>query len=233
MIQLFHVTKIYQDSDAPALSDVSLSVEKSEFVFLTGPSGAGKTTLLRLLYGADVCTRGQILMAGRNLQNASRDVVTQVRRDVGVVFQDFKLIATRTVFDNVGLALEVRGLRRVEVETRVKAVLNEVGLIHRAHAMPRRLSGGEQQRVALARALVSNPRILICDEPTGNLDHALSLEVMGILEKAAMRGAAVVCATHDEGLLRQHKHRVLALDRGRLVSDRRGAFDRAADLVSG
>ncbi len=219
MIKLFHVTKVYPDSDAPALSDVSLSVDKSEFVFLTGPSGAGKTTLLRLLYGADDATRGQILMAGRNLQAAARDVVTQVRRDVGVVFQDFKLIGARTVFDNIALALEVRGLKRLEIETRVKAVLDEVGLIHRAHAMPRRLSGGEQQRVALARALVTNPRILICDEPTGNLDSAMSREVMGILEKAALRGAAVLCATHDQSLLEQKKHRVLALERGRLVRD--------------
>ncbi len=218
MIQLFHVTKVYPGNEAPALADVSLAIEKGEFVFLTGPSGAGKTTLLRLLYGAELATRGQVLLTGRHLQNASRKTIAQLRRDVGVVFQDFKLIPTRSVFDNVALSLEVRGVKRSEIALRVKQVLSEVGLTHRAHTLPKRLSGGEQQRAALARALVSSPRILLCDEPTGNLDAALSLEVMSILEQAARRGSAVLCATHDEGLLRAHGHRVMRLERGRLVN---------------
>lgn len=219
MIQLFHVTKLYPGSDAPALDDISLSVGKGEFVFLTGPSGAGKSTLLRLLYAAEVTHRGQILILGRTVSRLARGSIAKLRQDIGVVFQDFKLIPSRSVFDNVALALEVRGMRRSEARFKVERVLTELGILHRAHERPQRLSGGEQQRVALARALVGDPRVLLCDEPTGNLDQERSQEVMAILLRAAMRGASVVCATHDETLLRAHAQRQLRLEHGRLVRD--------------
>lgn len=219
MLQLFHVSRAFAQTERPALDDVSFSVEKGEFVFLTGPSGAGKSTLLRLLYGADHPTRGQVLVLGDNLAKLSRQGLSRARRRMGVVFQDFKLIMTQTVRENVGLALDLRGVTGSEANLRVQRVLTDVGLIHRAHDLPSRLSGGEQQRIALARALVADPHVLLCDEPTGNLDRELGEEVMQILTHAATRGASVVCATHDEQLIDRYRHRTLRLERGRLVRD--------------
>jgi cell division transport system ATP-binding protein len=219
MIQLFHVTKYYAGSDQPALDDVSVKIDKGEFVFLTGPSGAGKSTLLRLLYAAEVTERGQILVLGRTLSRLSRAKIAELRQSIGVVFQDFKLIPTRSVFDNIALALEVRGALNSDARLKVKNVLADLGIVHRANDNPLRLSGGEQQRAALARALVADPRVLLCDEPTGNLDKERSQEVMQVLLAAAMRGASVVCATHDEELLKNYPQRRLRLERGRLVRD--------------
>ena len=219
MIQLFHVSKAFGDAERPALDDVSFTLEKGEFVFLTGPSGAGKSTLLRLLYGAEYATRGQVLVLGENLAGLSRSAMAAMRRRMGVVFQDFKLIMTNTVRENVELALDMRGVHGAEADLRVRRVLTDVGLIHRANDRPARLSGGEQQRIALARALVGDPRVLLCDEPTGNLDRELGEEVMTILQQAATRGASVVCATHDENLLSRHRKRTLRLERGRLVRE--------------
>ncbi len=219
MIQLFHVTKYYAGSDQPALDDVSVKIDKGEFVFLTGPSGAGKSTLLRLLYAAEVTERGQILVLGRTLSRLSRAKIAELRQSIGVVFQDFKLIPTRSVFDNIALALEVRGALNSDARLKVQNVLGDLGIVHRANDRPLRLSGGEQQRAALARALVADPRVLLCDEPTGNLDKERSQEVMQVLLAAAMRGASVVCATHDEELLKNYPQRRLRLERGRLVRD--------------
>jgi len=218
MIQLFHVTKQY-GAEAPALSDVSLEVRKGEFVFLTGPSGAGKSTLLKLIFCAEPSSGGQILVFGRNISRLKPSAVPYLRRSIGVVFQDFKLLPHRTVAENVAFPLEVRGLHPREVARKVAATLRGVGLDHKGSKFPLSLSGGEQQRAAVARALVGDPALLLADEPTGNLDADRTLEVMALLEAASARGTTVVVATHDRGLLARHKKRIIALESGRVVSD--------------
>jgi len=224
MIQLFHVSKEYP-GEPPALSDVSLDVEKGEFVFLTGPSGAGKSTLLKLIFCAEAPTAGQILLLGKNVARVAKAEVPWVRRHVGVVFQDFKLLPDRTIGENVALPLEVRGLADREIRKRVQGLLRSVGLEHRADKFPPSLSGGEQQRVAVARALAGDPALLLADEPTGNLDPERTIEVMELLAAANARGTTVLIATHDRTLLARYKRRVVVLERGRLVSD--GAASRA------
>ena len=226
MIQLFHVSKEYP-GEPPALSDVTLDVEKGEFVFLTGPSGAGKSTLLKLIFCAEAPTGGQILLFGKNVARVTPAEVPYVRRSIGVVFQDFKLLPDRTVAENVALPLEVRALPDKEVRRRVKGLLRSVGLEHRAEKFPPSLSGGEQQRVAVARALAGDPALLLADEPTGNLDAERTLEVMELLANANARGTTVLIATHDRSLLERYKRRVVHLERGRLLSDG-AAFRRPA-----
>jgi cell division transport system ATP-binding protein len=218
MIQLFHVTKEYP-GEPPALADVTLQVGKGEFVFLTGPSGAGKTTLLRLIFCAEAPSSGQLLLFGRNVARVSPGEIPWVRRHIGVVFQDFKLLGERTIGENVALPLEVRSLPRTEIRRKVRGLLRSVGLEHRADKFPPSLSGGEQQRVAVARALAADPALLLADEPTGNLDADRTLEVMELLAAANARGTTVVIATHDRSLLQRYTRRVVALERGRLVSD--------------
>jgi len=218
VIQLFHVFKKY-GAEAPALSDVSLEVRKGEFVFLTGPSGAGKSTLLKLVFCAEPATSGQILVFGRNVSRLRPSRVPYLRRNVGVIFQDFKLLPHRTVAENVAFPLEVRGQAPREVRRRVTQALRGVGLDHRMDKFPLSLSGGEQQRAAVARALVADPALLLADEPTGNLDLDRTVEVMDLLEAANARGTTVVVATHDRGLLARYKKRVIALESGRVVSD--------------
>jgi cell division transport system ATP-binding protein len=218
VIELFHVTKEYP-GDGPALQDVTLTIEKGEFVFLTGPSGAGKSTLLKLIFCDEPATSGQLLLFGRNVAKIRPSAVPYVRRNIGVVFQDFKLLPQRTVAENVALPLEVRGIADRELRKRVKALLRSVGLEHRAEKFPPSLSGGEQQRVAVVRALAADPALLLADEPTGNLDPERTLEVMDLLYGANARGTTVVVATHDRSLLERYKKRVVALERGRLVSD--------------
>ena len=218
MIQLFHVTKEYP-GEPPALSDVTLQVDKGEFVFLTGPSGAGKSTLLRLIFCAEAPSSGQLLLFGRNVARVTPGEIPWVRRHIGVVFQDFKLLAERTLAENVALPLEVRSLPRGEIRRKVQGLLRSVGLEHRAEKFPPSLSGGEQQRVAVARALAADPALLLADEPTGNLDADRTLEVMELLAAANARGTTVVIATHDRSLLQRYTRRVVALERGRLVSD--------------
>jgi cell division transport system ATP-binding protein len=217
MIQLFHVTKEYP-GEPPALSDVTLEVEKGEFVFLTGPSGAGKSTLLRLIFCAEAPTAGQILLFGKNVARVAATEVPYVRRNIGVVFQDFKLLQDRTVAENVALPLEVRALPEREIRRRVKGLLRSVGLEHRGDKFPPSLSGGEQQRVAVARALAADPALLLADEPTGNLDADRTVEVMELLAGANARGTTVLIATHDRSILERYKRRVVALERGRLLS---------------
>ena len=216
MIQFFHVSKRYP-GEAPALDDLTLHVVKGEFVFVTGPSGAGKSTLLRLVFCAEAPSDGTLLVGGRNVSRLRRREIPGVRRTIGVVFQDFKLLPGRTVAENVALPLEVRGLRAGDVRRRVAAMLASVGLQLKGDKFPPALSGGEQQRVTVARALVADPALLLADEPTGNLDQERTLEVMDLLQAANARGTTVVVATHDRALLDRYHHRVVALDRGRLV----------------
>jgi cell division transport system ATP-binding protein len=218
-IRLYHVSKSYLAGQY-ALHDVSLEVRKGEFVFLTGPSGAGKTTLLRLMFAAQTPSEGQILVLGRNIARLGPAGVPALRRRIGVVFQDFKLLPRRTVEENVRLALDVTGTPRREAKARVFKVLKQVGLQHRRFHHPLSLSGGEQQRVALARALVNEPEILLADEPTGNLDPELTLEIMDRVVATATRGTTVLVATHDHALVERYGKRTLHLEAGRIVEDR-------------
>ena len=219
MIQLYHVHKRYPNG-CDALTDVTLRVREGEFVFLTGPSGAGKSTLLRLLLVMERATDGQILIGGRNIHVLRDASVPYLRRNIGVVFQDFRLVTRRTVFDNVAIALEIMGLKRREIERRVTQLLEGMRLVHRAQAYPGDLSGGEQQRVAIARALVNEPAILLADEPTGNLDPDLAQDIMNVLLDVNRRGTTVVVATHDLALIERYGLRTLVLAKGQLAEDR-------------
>lgn len=218
MIQLYNVSKAYQ-RDQAALADITLKVGKGEFVYLTGPSGAGKSTFLKLLYCAERPSRGQILINGRNITRFGAARIPYLRRNLGIVFQDFKLLTRRTVFENVAFPLEVQGRKRYEVSKKVYQTLKQVGLEHRLNHYPLQLSGGEQQRVAVARALVVDPLILLADEPTGNLDPEVTLDIMELFKSANARGTTVVMATHDRGLIRDFPRRVLTLEAGRLTAD--------------
>jgi cell division transport system ATP-binding protein len=217
MIQLFHVYKSY-GGDNQALVDVTLEVEKGEFVFLAGPSGAGKSTLLKLIFCAERPSRGQLLVNGRNVARLRRSAVPFLRRNMGVVFQDFKLLQRRTVEENVAIAREIVGAPRREIRRQTYAILKEVGLAHKLHQLPPRLSGGEQQRVAIARALVNEPQLLLADEPTGNLDEARSAEIVELLTQANARGTTIVVATHDRNLIESTDRRVIGLEGGRVVA---------------
>ncbi len=218
IIQMFHVCKAY-GRGGRALDDVTLRIDRGDFVFLTGPSGAGKTTLLKLIFCAEQPTMGQIIVAGRNIHRMSSSGVPLLRRHIGVVFQDFKLLAQRTVFGNVAFAMEVIGRPPRDIRRRVTTVLREVGLADKANSLPSRLSGGEQQRVAIARALVNEPAILLADEPTGNLDPALTLSIMGLLSDVNARGTTVVVATHDPLVLDAVPRRRITLTGGRVLTD--------------
>lgn len=219
MIELYHVYKRYQEQ-ADTLIDLNLRLEKGEFVFLTGPSGAGKSTLLRLLFKAEEPSSGQILINGTNLGNLRPSSVPYLRRNIGVVFQDFKLIPYATVFENIALSLEVVGTPKTQIHAKVLNILKAVGLHHKAWQKPPTLSGGEQQRIAIARAIVTDPVILLADEPTGNLDPEMALEIMELLRGFSQRGATIVVATHDKELLKRYPYRVLHLDRGRLTDQK-------------
>ncbi len=217
-VRMYHVSKSYMAGQY-ALHDVSLEVRKGEFVFLTGPSGAGKTTLLELIFAAEQPSVGQILVLGRNVARLGAGAVPALRRRVGVVFQDFKLLQDRTIEENVRLALDVVGTPRREARSRVFQILKSVGLQHRRLHHPLSLSGGEQQRVALARALVNEPEILLADEPTGNLDPELTIEIMDLIVATATRGTTVLVATHDHSLIDRYGKRVLRLEAGRIAED--------------
>ncbi len=220
MIELYHVSKIY-DRQITALSDINLKVEKGEFVFITGPSGAGKTTLLKLLFGAERPSSGQILVAGRNISRIRSKDIPYLRRRIGVVFQDFKLINHWTVYENVAFVLEILGYSRKEIRRRVLQTLKRVQLHHRLDFYPQKLSGGEQQRVAIARALVNQPQILLADEPTGNLDPDITEEIMNLFLEINDRGTTVLFASHDRNLIQKYPRRVVSLNKGVLVGDSR------------
>ncbi len=219
MIQMYHVEKRY-DAGSVALRDVSLSLERGEFAFLTGPSGAGKTTLLRLLFCAERATSGQIIVAGRNVSRLRPSAIPEMRRRIGVIFQDFKLLGDRSVYENVAIALEIAGAPRREIRARSWSILKRLGLGHRLDHLPKAISGGEQQRVAIARALVTEPPLLLADEPTGNLDPDLALDIMDIVADAHARGTTVLVATHDRMLLDRYRHRRIVLEGGRMTADK-------------
>jgi cell division transport system ATP-binding protein len=215
VIQLFGVSKRY-GTFRDALTDVSFRVDPGEFVFLTGPSGAGKSTLLRLVFMEETPTAGQIIVNGRNIGVLPQGQIPYLRRTMGVVFQDFKLIARKTIFENIAFVQNVLGLARVEQKRRAYHVLKRVGLHHLMNAYPDELSGGEQQRVAIARAIVNQPTLLLADEPTGNLDPVLAEEIMRLFVEINIRGTTVVVATHDLELIRRTGKRTLTLERGHL-----------------
>lgn len=225
MIKFESVTKVYSKSDRPALDNVSLDVEKGEFVFLVGLSGSGKSTFLRLVLREEKPTSGKIHVAGKDLTSLSNWKVPELRRQVGTVFQDFRLLPNKTVSENVAFTLHVLGFSRKEIEREVPEVLELVGLEDKGDRKPGELSGGEQQRVAIARAYVSNPAILIADEPTGNLDPATSVGIMKLLDRINREGTTVVMATHDSGIVDQMRKRVIELEAGHVIRDQaRGVY---------
>jgi cell division transport system ATP-binding protein len=218
MIQIYNVCKSYQ-KDSSALEGITLKIPKGDFVYITGPSGAGKSTLLKLLYCAEKPSRGQILVNGLNITRMGPGRIPLMRRRLGVVFQDFKLLANRSVFENVAFPLEVQGKKRYEVSKKVYQTLKHVCLEHKLHRHPLELSGGEQQRVAIARALVVDPLVLLADEPTGNLDPEVTLQIMELFKGANARGSTVLLATHDREMIRRFPRRVITLEAGKLVED--------------
>src|SRR5580658_6271484 len=225
MIRFENVTKTYKSGGSVALSDVSIDIEKGEFVFLVGPSGSGKTTFIRLLLREEDPGEGRIWVAGRDICHLSQWRIPYLRRNIGCVFQDFRLLPNKTVFQNVAFALEVIGRPKSVVEAQVPQVLDLVGLSKKRDNLPSELSGGEQQRVAVARAFVNRPLILLADEPTGNLDPQTSQGIMRLLERINKTGTTVVIATHDSGIVDQMRRRVVELDHGTLVRDQaRGVY---------
>ena len=226
VIAFDHVTKVYPaQPNKPALNDVSLQIFAGEFVFLVGHSGSGKTTFIRMLIREVKPTQGHIYIADEDLANMRNWRVPYLRRNIGCVFQDFKLLPNKTVFENVAFALEVIGKSRHVIKTQVPEVLRLVGLQDKLNKRPDQLSGGEQQRVSIARAIVNRPPILICDEPTGNLDPQTSRGIMDLLERINRTGTTVVVATHDREMVDNMRRRVIALDRGNLTRDQdRGVY---------
>ena len=224
MIRFENVSKTYKNG-TPALKDISLDIAKGEFVFLVGASGSGKTTFLRLLLREELPDRGRILEAGRDISELSKWRVPYLRRNIGCVFQDFRLLPNKSVFENVAFALEVIGRPRSTIESQVPQILELVGLSDKAKDLPHELSGGEQQRVAVARAFVNRPLILLADEPTGNLDPTNSESIMALLERINRTGTTVVMATHDKALVDRMRRRVIELDHGEMVRDQvRGVY---------
>lgn len=218
IIGFYHVDKVYPPNQA-ALRDIDVHIDRGEFVFVTGASGAGKSTLLKLLFAEEQSSRGDVLVGGKNLHRLTRDQRARLRRNIGVIFQDYKLIETRTVLDNVAFALEVVGVRARERYQAAFKMLAALGLKDRTQAFPRMLSGGEQQRVSIARALINRPQIILADEPTGNLDPDMAIAVFNLLLEANRSGATVIVATHDLDMIEEVNKRTLVLDRGRMAGD--------------
>jgi cell division transport system ATP-binding protein len=216
VIETYHLSKLY-NRGVYALRELSISIDKGEFLFLTGPSGAGKSTFLRLLLREELPSEGELSVAGRSLKEMTPGQVQSYRRSVGFVFQDFRLIPRFTVFQNVSFVMRVLGIAPAVQQRKTFQVLKWVGLQHRMNALPEELSGGEQQRVAIARALVNDPQLVLADEPTGNLDPDLSLEIMNLFREINARGTTVIVATHDRELIRRVGRRSVTLDHGRLV----------------
>ena len=219
MIRLENVTKTYRGAAASALAEVQLQIDRGEFVFLVGSSGSGKSSLLRLMLREEKPDSGDLFVLGENLRTLPQRRVASYRRKLGVVFQDFRLLPNKTVYQNIAFALQVIGKSRAFVETSVPDVLRLVGLEDKSSSFPAALSGGEQQRVAIARALVNRPELLLADEPTGNLDPDNSKEIMGLLSRINLSGTTIVMATHDRGIVDQMKRRVVEIKEGRIVRD--------------
>lgn len=228
MIELYNVSKVYE-SGVKAVTDINLRIAKGEFVFLVGPSGAGKSTLTKLIFREQLPTTGQIFFRGRNILRFKGREVLQLRRQIGIVFQDFRLLLRKTVFENVAFALEVIGRPRKEIRRRVPVALAQVGLSGKEDAFPDQLSGGEQQRVGIARAIVKRPLVILADEPTGNLDPGTSREIMDLFEQINRDGATVIIATHAWDIVNRMRKRVVALENGRLVYDEeQGSYSHGA-----
>ena len=224
MITLQHVTKVYRNA-VTALEDVNVEIEKGEFVFVVGASGSGKSTMIRLLLKEEQPTKGAIYVAGKNLDKLTPWKVPYLRRNIGTVFQDFKLLSDKTVFQNVAFALEVIGKQKHIIDARVPEILELVGLGDKLNSYPNELSGGEQQRVSIARAVVNRPLVLLADEPTGNLDPQTSVDIMRLLDKVNRIGTTIVMATHDQAIVDAMRRRVVELDDGRIVRDQaRGVY---------
>ena len=224
MIEFKNVSKIY-DEDTIALKNINLSIKKGEFIFLVGPSGSGKTTFIKLVIKEIDESSGSIYIAGRNISNLKANRIPQLRRNVGCVFQDFKLLPNRTVFENVAFALEVIGKPSYEIKVQVPQVLKLVGLYNKLNSYPHQLSGGEQQRVSIARAFVNRPPILLADEPTGNIDPGTSEGIMKILSRINLIGATVLMATHDRNIVNSMRRRVVELEEGEIIRDqKRGVY---------
>jgi cell division transport system ATP-binding protein len=217
MIQAFHVYKQY-DRESMALSDITLHIEKGEFCFLTGASGAGKTSFLKLVFREELPSQGQILVGGRNVTAIPPGQIPELRRSIGVVFQDFKLLKRKTILENVAFVLKILAVSPKEQKRRAFAALKSVGLHHKMHSFPLQLSGGEQQRVAIARALINEPMLLLADEPTGNLDPEMAHEIMALFQEVNARGTTVLVATHDREMIQRLGKRVITLDHGRVLT---------------
>jgi len=224
-----HVSKEYKHSNRPALSDINLTISQGEFVFLVGSSGSGKSSLLRLMVKEEKATDGSIEVDGINVGKLRNRKVPAFRRNMGIIFQDFRLLPTKSVFDNVAFGMEVIGKSRKEIRERVPEVLELVGLAGKEKRLPTELSGGEQQRVAVGRAFVNNPKLLLADEPTGNLDPATSVGIMKLLDRINRTGTTIVMATHDVAIVDQMRKRIVQLDRGHIVRDQeRGIYGEMA-----
>lgn len=225
MIEFKNVTKIYEEGGVLALDDVSFKVEKGEFVFLVGPSGAGKSTITELIIKEELVTSGEIIINGMELSTLPNKKIPYLRRNIGMVFQDFRLLPGRTVYENVAFAMQVTGASSRAIKRNVPGVLSMVGLSHKADMTPDQLSGGEQQRVSLARAMVNRPPVIIADEPTGNLDPENAQEIMNLLDDINKKGTTMIVATHAKNFVDDMQRRVLAIEHGKLVRDEeKGAY---------
>ena len=218
MIQIKQVRKVYANG-VQALNNVNLHIKMGEFVFLVGASGSGKSTLMKILYRDELITNGQIIIAGVNINELKNHQVPKLRQRIGVIFQDYKLLPNRTVWENVAFALQILGISKKEQEKKVKAALDLTGISELANEYPRQLSGGEQQRVSVARAIVNTPPILLADEPTGNLDPDTSWDIMRLLTKINLCGTTVLTATHNKTIVDSMKRRVVLIDRGKIIAD--------------
>ena len=223
MIRLTDIHKEYQNG-TKALKGVSLQIDDGEFVFLVGPSGSGKSTIIKLITAEIEATRGKLMVNGYNLRGISEKQIPLMRRTIGVVFQDFRLIEKKTVYENIEVAMRAVGATTREIQRRIPYVLDLVGLMGKGGRLPTQLSGGEQQRVAIARALANNPSVIIADEPTGNLDPARSLEIMSLLEKINDMGTTILVVTHERELVNRFGKRVVAIESGRIISDAAGGY---------
>lgn len=219
LVEVKNVYKQYKNG-VTALSDINLSIPKGSFVFVIGSTASGKSTLIKLLYRQEKPTRGEVYVGGINVAKLRNRKVYKLRRKIGIVFQDYKLLPQMTVFENVAFALEIYGLRKSEVRKKVMTALEKVGLKEKFRSYPDQLSGGEQQRVSIARAIVNDPKLLICDEPTGNLDPNTSLEIMEIIDSINKDGTTVIMATHDKDIVNKYRKRVIAINKGILTSDK-------------
>lgn len=226
LIEIKNCYKVYANG-VTAVADLNLSIKKGEFVFVIGASGSGKSTLIKMLYREEKPTKGNVIVGGINVAKLRNSKVYKLRRKLGIVFQDFKLLPKLTVYENVAFALEAIGMNGKEIRPKVLKALESVGLKDKIRSFPNQLSGGEQQRVCIARAIVNEPKLLICDEPTGNLDPDTSLGIMEIINKINEEGTTIIMATHDRDIVNRYKKRVVTLDKGILVGDReKGGYNK-------